>query len=205
MTAAQQQVDLYGGSYNPPGVHHERVIVTWQDILGRTERDLVAVVPCGGRPDKRTSNAVDSTHRAAMCQMAFSDLPGVTLDLSDIHRKDFTRTWSLYVRYCRDYPEAIVRLVIGVDLIRGAHNGTSEMHRTWFKGPELFNHAAFVVLTRGAPLDPRDLPLHHQLVKIDIPGSSSEVRRRILAGEPIDGLVRPSVRDHIYEHRLYRG
>ena len=37
------------------------------------------------------------------------------------------------------------------------------------------------------------------------PVSSSEVRARIAAGEPIDGLVPPAVARAIEEHGLYRG
>jgi nicotinate-nucleotide adenylyltransferase len=33
--------------------------------------------------------------------------------------------------------------------------------------------------------------------------SSTDIRRRVGAGEPIDGLVPSSVADHIRRHRLY--
>ena len=36
------------------------------------------------------------------------------------------------------------------------------------------------------------------------PVSSSEIRRRALAGEPLDGLVAPAVARYIEEHGLYR-
>ena len=34
--------------------------------------------------------------------------------------------------------------------------------------------------------------------------SATEIRRRIAAGEPIDGLTPPAVVDYIKEHHLYR-
>jgi nicotinate-nucleotide adenylyltransferase len=41
-------------------------------------------------------------------------------------------------------------------------------------------------------------------VKADTPDvSSTEVRRRVGAGEPIEGLVPSSVAGHIRRHRLY--
>ena len=36
------------------------------------------------------------------------------------------------------------------------------------------------------------------------PVSSSEIRRRVRAGEPLDGLVTPAVAQYIAEHGLYR-
>jgi nicotinate-nucleotide adenylyltransferase len=46
-----------------------------------------------------------------------------------------------------------------------------------------------------------------RIVFLDLPpidASSSDIRRRVAAGEPIDGLVAPAVAAYIAEHGLYR-
>ena len=63
---------LFGGSFNPPGLHHEHVVQGLQTLCEGD--DLIVIVPCGVRPDKGRTNDVDSTHRAAMVALT-RDLP----------------------------------------------------------------------------------------------------------------------------------
>src|SRR3972149_1858278 len=90
----QKRVAIYGGSFNPPGVHHRAVV---EALLDRF--DEVRVVPCGPRPDKEVSNDIDPIHRATMLDMTFRGLNRVSVDLFDLEQAVFTRTHELETRY----------------------------------------------------------------------------------------------------------
>ena len=89
-----QRVAIYGGSFNPPGLHHRKIAEHLCDHV-----DKVIVVPCGPRPDKFATNEVDPVHRATMIDLNFRGLPKVEADLFDLEESTFTRTWDLDLRY----------------------------------------------------------------------------------------------------------
>ena len=60
---------LFGGSFNPPGLHHRQIAET----LAR-HFDEVIVIPCGPRPDKPITNDVEPIHRAALADLTFARL-----------------------------------------------------------------------------------------------------------------------------------
>ncbi|MDB6137426.1 MAG: ppnK, partial [Verrucomicrobiaceae bacterium] len=60
------RIALFGGSFNPPGLHHQRIALA---LLARF--DEVLVVPCGPRSDKSSTNMLPPVYRAAMTGMAF--------------------------------------------------------------------------------------------------------------------------------------
>ncbi|MFZ4768410.1 MAG: nicotinate-nicotinamide nucleotide adenylyltransferase, partial [Roseimicrobium sp.] len=81
-----RRIALFGGSFNPPGVHHQHIA----ELLAR-RFDEVRVVPCGPRPDKPEVNTVPAVFRAALCDLAFGGLERVVVDLFDLEGDSFTR------------------------------------------------------------------------------------------------------------------
>jgi nicotinate (nicotinamide) nucleotide adenylyltransferase len=192
---------MYGLSANPPGIHHRLLV---QEMAKYA--DLVIVVPCGLRPDKLTTNDIPPLYRAAMTDMTFQDIPNVCVDLSDLERSVFTRSWELLQRYEREYPGAELCLAVGGDLIANGRYGESAIHRKWEQGKTLWENANFIVCNRlHTPFDPVDLPPHCQFVHVDLVGSSTDIRDRVFGHKPITGLVMPSVETYIHRYNLYRG
>lgn len=199
-----QRIYLFGGSFNPPGLHHRSVIQALQEIC--RDDDLIVIVPCGARPDKEHTNDIDPTHRAAMVQLAFAGLRQAQIDLFDLERVEFTRTWDLDARYRELFPGADVWHVVGTDLVKGGANQTSEIHRTWYRGPDLFKARPFVVVTRDdMSAEKADYPPNHIVADARTVGSSSHIRN--LRGErlSIDSLVHPEVQRYIERWHLYTG
>ena len=112
-----ERIALFGGSFNPPGLHH---CVIAEALSASFDR--VIVVPCGPRSDKSATNLLPPVYRAAMADMAFGDMAKVEVDLFDLEQERFTRSHELDVRY-RERGE--VWHVVGVDLIKGGASGTS--------------------------------------------------------------------------------
>ncbi|HSJ03477.1 MAG: nicotinate (nicotinamide) nucleotide adenylyltransferase, partial [Verrucomicrobium sp.] len=71
-----RRIALFGGSFNPPGLHHRRIALLLAESF-----DEVRVIPCGPRPDKPEVGSVPSVFRAALCDLTFGDMPGVAVDL----------------------------------------------------------------------------------------------------------------------------
>jgi len=86
----------------------------------------------------------------------------------------------------------------------------------WRNLPRIFELANFAVLTRGNTALPPELQsrvtapheraTHGNLVfahNATVPVSSTEIRNRVRAGEPIDAFVDPRVSRYIHHNRLY--
>jgi NAD kinase len=193
---------IFGGAFNPPGVHHFEVARAVRDT---NLFDELRVVVCGPRPDKPTTNDIAPVHRAVMADLTFKPLgEKVHVDLSDLELNTFTRTEELHARHSRDGSE--LWHVVGTDLIAGGKDGVSVIHRVWVNGPELWNRLRFVVCVReGVPFDEADLPPRHMLLHVGSGGSSEEIRRRASNHLSLDGLVVPAVAEYIERNHLYRG
>lgn len=192
-----KRIAIFGGSFNPPGVHHRRLA----EKLAR-RFDEVRVIPCGPRPDKETTNTVPPIFRAALADITFGGIPRVVVDLSDLERDSFTRNCDLQARFEK---QGAVWHVVGTDLIEGGRNGGSVIQRSWKNGRKLWQTASFAVLTRpGHAFNKADLPPTHELIEIDSPGSSTEVRARLGRSDCVADLVTPRALDYINRYGLYR-
>ena len=190
-------VALFGGSFNPAGVHHRTIAERLAAVF-----DEVLVVPCGPRPDKPTTDDVEPLHRAATVDLTFCGLPRVRVELFDLEADSFTRTYDLEQRF---RPRGRVWHVVGSDLVQGGREGRSPIQQVWWRGEELWRESHFAVLARpGYPVDASDLPPHSRVVE-GAAGSSSVIRARAFQHQPLSGLVAPSVERYIDRHRLYRG
>ena len=195
-----KQTAILGGSFNPPGLHHRRIV---EFLLSTKRFDEVRVLPCGLRSDKGFGG-VTTNDRAEMLALTFFDLPGAVLDLSDIAKTEFTRTIDLDARLKQELGAEITH-VIGGDLVRGGAEGKSEIQTAWHRGAEVWNTLKFVVLERhGFAVEEKDLPPHAPYFAVNFPGSSTEIRARRKQGRPIDGLVMPAVARYVEENNLYR-
>src|SRR5205085_2835459 len=105
--------------------------------------ELVLVIPCGPRPDRPTTNAIEPVHRATMADIAFRGMPRVEVDLFDLERPIFTRNHELEERY-RERGE--LWHVVPAEFVRGGARGDSLIHRQWMHGPELWDKLRFAVV-----------------------------------------------------------
>ncbi|HYF34942.1 MAG TPA: NAD(+)/NADH kinase, partial [Prosthecobacter sp.] len=191
------RIALFGGSFNPPGLHHRAIAAALATVF-----DGVRVIPCGPRPDKPVTGSIPPLYRAALADLAFADLPRVEVDLFDLELATFTRTHQLQTLF---ESRGEVWHVVGTDLITGGRTGDSAIQRTWERGAELWQSAGFAVLTRpGHTIDPDDLPPRAQLIELHETGSSTEIRARLSRGEPVAHLVSPRVGEYLQRYGLYR-
>lgn len=198
MTGVKSKIAVFGGSFNPPGIHHRQIAERLSAMF-----DRVFIVPCGPRPDKPVTNNIEPLHRATMVDLTFQGLAKVEVQLFDLESSSFTRTWELNEMYSQ-FGE--VWHVIGADLYLGGAKGESEIQKYWYRGKELWSQARFVVLTRpGFAIDHKDLPPNHILLENESHGSSSQIRARIFSHKSVDVFTTTKVSDYIERHNLYLG
>ena len=171
-------------------------------MLGR-HFDEVVIVPCGPRPDKPVTSAVEPIHRAAMVDLNFRGLPKARVELFDLESSTFTRTYDLDRRF---RPEGMVWHVVADEFVRGGRSNESIIQREWTRGNDLWNEANFAILNRsGHSLDRADMPSRHRLFEVENDGSSLAIRNKVFHHQPIGDLVVPEVDGYIRRHRLYQG
>lgn len=178
-------VAIYGGSFDPPHVAHTLVCAY---VLSAHEVDRVLVVPTLRHPFDKPLAPFD--HRLRMCELAFADL--LRVEISDVERalpQPSLTLRTLQALHAR-MPGVPLRLVIGSDLLRETSS--------WHAFEEVAALAPPIVVGRSGHPSPDGSPLLPEV-------SSTEVRRRLRAGLPTDGLLSPTVAAYAREHALYRG
>ncbi len=199
---AKQGVAIYGGSFNPPGRHHEAIVKRLADIF-----DKVIIAPCGIRSDKSSTAIVSAQHRKAMIGPAFNGMKDVELDFSDLDSGKFTATYFLNEKYAKMFPGADLWFVVGNDLIEGGRSADSEIQRTWVRGEEIWRDLNFAVVEHtGASVARVDLPPRTRIISLPdaVLGRSTIIRERIGRGESINKMVSPEVVDYIKKNNLYK-
>lgn len=192
-----KRIAIFGGSFNPPGVHHRKLA----EALAR-HFDEVRVVPCGPRPDKPTLNLIPPVFRAALADITFCGLRHVVVDLFDLEQDSFSRSIDLQTRYA---PMGEIWHVVGTDLIEGGARGRSPIQLSWKEGRKLWKTAHFAILSRpGHKIATQDLPPHHRLIEVDIPGASTDIRDLIGRGKPVSDWLTPRAEEYIERYGLYR-
>lgn len=190
-------IALVGGSFNPPGLHHLEILRALRSRFSR-----VVVAPSGPRPDKAAANDVLPLHRAFMVDLAFGQMDGVEVDLSDLEESHFTSAQGWKNRFGREE----ISFVVAAPFVSGGRNGQSLIHEQWENGRELWDQAHFTVLVNPRDnLDPRDLPPRNLICQIPSEIFSTHIRLKVFNHEAIDQLVTPPIAAYIRRHGLYRG
>jgi nicotinate-nucleotide adenylyltransferase len=210
------RVGVLGGTFNPIHCGHLAAARAAQDALaiGR-----MLFVPSHAPPHRPDSLLASGYHRLQMTALAVAGVPEWQASDVELVRGGPSYTYDTLITLRRQEPASQFFFVIGADAFADI--------AAWRHYPELLELAHFVVIARtgtsfdelraGLPaLAPRmvhpekaaggALPPSPSifLVNAATPDvSSTEIRRRIAAGAPIDGLVPDAVAAYVAEHRLY--
>ncbi len=210
----------YGGTFDP--VHNGHLAIA-RHVSELLDAD-VWLVPAHDPPHKGPTRA-DAAQRAAMLELAVADQPGLGVDRRELGRDGPSYTVDTLGELRAEIGESgPIAWLIGADsLLQLA---------SWHRWRELFDHAHLIAVQRpGVPLDADVLRRRAPEVLEEIsdrwlppsalaasarggfalvamaelrPESSTELRRRIQAGEPWQDWVPPAVAAHITCHGLYR-
>jgi asparaginyl-tRNA synthetase len=201
------RVGLFGGSFNPPHVGHLAVA---RAVRAAHDLHEVLLIPAARPPHKPGDPDMASPQdRLEMTRAATADQEGLSASGIELERTGPSFTVDTVAELAAERPEDTFFFVIGGDTV-------GELP-TWKDAASLLKGVAFIPVNRpGHSMEEglatvaaelgQDLAdgLRNRTVTMEpVAVSSTEVRRRVLAGEPWQDLVPPSVADVIRTEGLY--
>ena len=190
--AAPLRVALLGGSFDPVHVGHLHVA---EVVLASGCYDQVLFVPAYLPSHKPGAKLASTAHRLRMLQLATAGHSQLAVSDVEVRRGGISYTVDT-VRELQASGVLGTRpgLVVGDDL--------GDELFTWREAGALFAMVDLLVARRRC--EPVKLSCaHHVLANHRLPVSSSELRRRVRAGQVIRALVPDAVEAYIREQRLY--
>jgi nicotinate-nucleotide adenylyltransferase len=191
-----KRVGLFGGSFDP--VHNAHVALA-TTALEQLRLDELRWIPVG-QPWQKARRLAAAADREAMVRLAIAGEPRFVLDRVELRRSGPTFTLdTVRELVAAAEPGQQWFLILGQDQYASLH--------TWRDWRELLGLVTLAIANRpGAALavNPQIARAEHQVVSLPMMDvSSTEVRRRVAAGESIADLVPDTVARYIEQHRLY--
>ena len=197
------RIGVLGGTFDPPHIGH---LVVAQEVWWRLRLDKVVFVPAGNPWHKAGEDVTPAHHREAMVRLAIGDDSRFELSRVDIERPGPTYTVDTLTELRRAYPPATkLYFILGTDALAQLP--------TWRSPERVISLARLAVVPRPGfgPVDldrlEAEIPgLKAAIELVPVPAvgiSSSEIARRVAAGEPFRYLVPEAVYRYIEAHRLY--
>lgn len=191
------RLGVFGGTFDPPHIGHLVAAINARYALGLDQVLLVVAnepwQKVGARPVSPAAVRLD------MVRAAVEGVEGIEASDIEIVRGGPSYTVDTLDELVRARPGCELFVILGRDAAAGLH--------TWERADRLASLASIVVVDRPYP-DPLPLPPDWTWTHVEIPQlaiSSTDLRRRVAEGRPIDFLVPPGVISCIAAHGLYRG
>lgn len=212
------RLGVLGGTFDPI---HNGHLAAGRAAADALQLDGLLLVPSSTPPHRADSPRASGYHRLQMVRLGAAGSPGWTASDVEMARGGRSYTFDTLTLLRTANPTSQLFFITGADAFADV--------ASWRRYPEVLDLAHFVVITRpGTSFDALRARLpelrgrfveggRHQddagggapspaifLVHASTPAvSSTEIRRRAAAGEPLDGLVPDAVRAYIAEHHLY--
>jgi nicotinate-nucleotide adenylyltransferase len=187
------RIALFGGTFDPIHEAHLRIA---REAGKQYLLDKVLLIPAARPPHKEGVTRTSYEHRFRMVEIACQREP-----LCQTSRLEEGGGSSYSIQTIKRAraglkPHDQLYFLIGADAF-------AEI-RTWHRWREVISAVEFIVVSRpGATFEPVEGARVHRLEGVDLAISSSEIRRKLAAGEPVPELT-PGVREYIRRNELYR-
>ena len=200
------KLGILGGSFNP--IHYGHLLMAeW--CREAAQLDQVWFMPVATAPHKRAVAAPGEV-RAALIEAAIADNPAFQASRLELDRGGLSYTVDTLRALARQRPEAECFLLLGADMLADLPN--------WREPEEICRLASILAVRRSDAPEPDFEPLrtlvagdrleHLRQQQVAMPLvdlSSTEIRRRVAAGQSLRYQTPPAVIELIARHGLYRG
>jgi nicotinate-nucleotide adenylyltransferase len=193
------RVGLLGGTFNPPHLAH---LVCAQEAFVQLGLDRVLLVPVGVAPHKVIAADPGAAHRVAMCEAAVAGDERLGVSRADTERGGPSYTVDL------------LRALSGTDELTFVAGGDMACSLPTWREPERVLALARVAVAERDGVRRTEIAerlsglagaaervCFFDMPRLDI--SSSLIRRRAAAGQPVRYLVPDAVAAYIERERLY--
>ena len=197
----RDRIGIFGGTFDPVHVGHLIIAAECLHVLGLQR---VAFVPSGNPPHKPDQLLSAHADRLAMLELAIFERPNLVVDPIEFERPGPSFTVETLRELRKRDKESDFVFIMGADSLRELH--------LWRDPGGIIEQAEIAVARRpGVAIDlvdvERRVPGASARVHIvDVPligVSSSDIRRRVAAAEPISFQMPWKVETYIRERRLY--
>jgi nicotinate-nucleotide adenylyltransferase len=194
---------ILGGTFNPPHLGH---LVCAQEAYRELELDRVMLIPARIPPHKPVEHEPGPEHRLRLCQLATEDDDRFTVSELELERDGPSYTVDTLVQLSSQAPNNELFLIVGGDIAAGLTK--------WHRPERVLELATLAIAKRRgttrdsveqslAGLRGGDRARFFRMPRIGV--SSTMIRRRVAAGQPIRYLVPDRVVEYIERHQLYGG
>ena len=184
---------LFGGSFNP--IHNGHISLAKQ-LRQVAQLDEVWLMVSPQNPLKQAGDLLADDLRLMLVRRALEGVEGIVASDYEMHLPKPSYTWNTLQALSRDYPDREFVLMMGGD--------NWALFDRWYRHEDILNGYRIVVYPReqstAKPSFPHQNPSIFHLKLIDI--SSTEIRRRVRAGESIDGMVPETIVNDVM--KLYK-
>jgi nicotinate-nucleotide adenylyltransferase len=200
------KIGICGGTFDPFHRGHLEPVLAARGVM---QWDRLIYVPAYRQPFKSEQQFASGYHRFTMAVLATESIETIYVSAQELDRGQISYTVETLEWLRAEHPQATLDWIIGDDNLAQLAE--------WKRIDRIFELANFVVLTRfGSAIleafrsriaSPEQRGTHGHIVFAEnntVPVSSTDIRRKIRAGEPIGGLVDPRVSHYIEHNRLYR-
>ena len=197
------KLGILGGTFNPPHLGH---LVCAQEAHRELGLDRVLMIPARIPPHKPVEHEPGAEHRLELVRCAIGEDERFAVSDLELGREGPSYTVDTLAELSTHDPQAELFLIVGGDIAAGLPR---------WREPERVLELATVAIAkrRGTTRSSVDaaldaLPGGERAQFFSMPRigvSSTLLRRRVRAGQPIRYLVPDAVVDYIAEHGLYAG
>jgi nicotinate-nucleotide adenylyltransferase len=197
------RIGILGGTFNPPHLGH---LVCAQEAYLQLALDRVMLIPARIPPHKPVEDEPGAQHRYELCRCAVRGDDRFVVSELEIRRSGPSYTVDTLAELNSQAPDSELFLIVGGDVAAGLPS--------WREPERVLALATMAVAKRRGTARARvDEALNglaggeraefFRMPRIGI--SSTIIRRRVRAGQPIAYLTPDPVIDYISSHGLYRG
>ena len=193
--AGGARLGVFGGTFDPVHNGHLAAAVNARRALGL---DRVLVVPARDPWQKQDRALAPAEDRLAMLQAAMADVGGLEVSRLELDRAGPTYTADTLEELHDQDPAPDLFLIVGADAAADLS--------TWDRSDVLRELATIVIVSRADIDEPRSPGPGWRVEHVRMPAlaiSSTDLRRRVAAGEPVDGLIPPAAIRCLRERGLY--
>jgi nicotinate-nucleotide adenylyltransferase len=203
---AEKPIALFGGTFDPIHLGHTGVAIA---AAAQIDAEKVIFVPAKCSPLKGFAPRAGDEDRLAMIELAIAGNNVLAVSDCELKRPAPSYTLDTVRLFKRQFgPDKPIHWLLGADTVGDL------VH--WHKIRELIDECHLTTMQRGG-YEPPDFDQFEvvwgpqrvaklkrdviQTPQIDV--SSTMVRRRLAAGESIEGMLHPAVIEYIRQHGLY--
>jgi len=189
-----QRIGRFGGSFNPVHLGHLLVAQAAREELALSR---LFFIPAAQSPFKPGQAPAPAALRLQLLRLALAGQADWEIDDQEVRRGGVSFSIDTVRDYTQRFPESELFYLIGAD-----HVGQLPQ---WREADALARLVEFVVIPRPGqpPVETLARFRTRQLHGFPLGVSSSQVRERVKAGQPIEFLVGAAVAEAIAKNRLY--